>query len=142
MAKYENLGYCPHNAFFQVGLNGACPEKWPETEKVLGDRTAFMVYMDNSYHHGKEHSYVVNALAYTDSDLGLDVAKTLSEMIPECKYPDVGRPIVCKDLMIKPDIIEILLSVPNRWYKCISDDRYFVIICDTGVDICLYFYKK
>ena len=142
MAKYENLGYCPYNAFCKVNIYRKAPEKWSETKMFFGDRTAFMVYLDDSHRHGKDHPYVVDALAYTHSELGLEVAKTLSEMIPECKYPDVGRPIVCKDIHIRPQITEILLSVPDRWYKCISDDRYFVIICDTGVDVKLYFYKK
>lgn len=153
MAMYEQLGYCPSNAFFlyEVQRKEDVSEFWKETQKLLGDRIHYMVYMTGKTVH-EDLCNVVDALMFAKGNLGLTVAMFLKDMIPKCTYAETGRRIECTDIehptqipwrMFRDgDKWKVVGSEPNSTMKLVEDDRYLVGIENTNDEVKLYLYRK
>lgn len=129
MAKFESMGYCPHNYMrFHFGEKGIFAKRVLE---IIGDRDGFMVYKPG--HIAKEHYSTDMLLGGGDSTLGIEVSTILRELIPECVYPSVGDRIWIYDV-INP------LQIPEGC-KSLEDDRYLVGIMKDD-DVHMYIYQK
>ena len=150
MAMYENRGYCPNNEFlhYQMNQGNKVSDSWEKTKEILGDRIGYMVYSENGY--ATKSSYIVDALAGATGTLGLDVANALKFLIPECKYAETGRPIICTDLINPYQIPANIVENDGKWNLCgessgtelFEDKRYLIAIQDDGQEVHIYLYKK
>lgn len=152
MAMYESHGFCPNNSFLHYALEkgDATPANWRITQKLLGDRTGYMVYTKagNAYYG---YSYVVDALIGATDTLGIEVACKLQALIPVCKYAETGRMILITDV-INPFLIPGVVGcnssgdesrfVAGDNLTLIEDERYLVGITEEGDAVHMYFFKK
>lgn len=132
MAMYESRGFCPRNGFIQEEMRGNTSYFWNRTRDLLGDRIGYMVY--DSEPKGNEHGYLVDAIMHTTGTLGIEVAAALKTMIPECKYAEIGRPIILKDIDGVPesDVDGVIFE----------DFRYVIVLDDDFTEIHVTTYKK
>jgi hypothetical protein len=141
---FEERGYCPANAF---GMGNAVSPYWDTTRNILGNRILYMVY-----DHGQncfKGAYIVDALKGATGTLGVEVATLLSYLIPECRYSEVGKPIVCHDLVNPFQIpsymltgYEITAKANSKDISMIEDERYLVAIRSTKEEVHVYLYQK
>lgn len=156
MAMYEQLGFCPSNAFFMKEISQEKLSKnWKEVKEILGDRVHYMVYKTGEPVH-EDASNIVDALmnAESESRLGIEVATTLRDMIPNCTYGEIGRRIECTDIEYPAEIPWKLVHENDQWrivglrtndskvMKLIEDGRYIVGIADTADEVHIYLYRK
>jgi hypothetical protein len=144
MAMFEDRGYCPANAFVR---ENAVSQLWDTTRTILGDRISYMVY-----DHGQncfKGAYIVDALKGATGTLGVEVATLLSCLIPECRYSEVGKPIVCHDLLNPFQIpsymltgYEVTAKANSKDTRMIEDERYLVAIRSTEEEVHVYLYQK
>lgn len=139
MAMYENEGYCPNNSFMHYCIENEVPTIWERTEEILGDRPGYMVYTKNGVCH-EGYSYVVDCLVGSTSRLGFDVACKLKELIPNCKYAEIGRKILVTD--VSNSFGNHGLDNYSKKMDILEDDRYTVGIIDEDEAVHLYFLKK
>ena len=152
MAMFESLGFCPNNDFLHYALEkgDTVPANWKITQKLLGDRKAYMVNTKaGCAYYG--HSYVVDALVGATDTLGIEVACKLQALVPVCKYAEAGRMIVITDV-INPFQIPGVVGcngsgdesrfVSGDDLTLIEDERYLVGITEEGDAVHMYFFKK
>lgn len=147
MAMYEDKGFCPSNEFtlFAMEESERLSPNWEEAKEILGSRIGYMVYA----HNGRTFeywSYIVDAIEGATGTLGIEIAKTLKEMIPNCVYAKEGRPIICKDYFRLSKATEV--TAGNRKvdspFKTVlhEDERYWVVIEDREMTVHIYLAKK
>ena len=148
VAMYENRGYCPCNELTKFDIGEKVSDKWQITRNVLKDRLAYMVYSKAG--HSYKGAYIIDALKYGTGILGLQVACTLENFIPNCKCPDAGIPIICTDVL-NPYQIPVNIQEKNGWWNLSAeetkttlhqDERYLVVIQRKEQKVHMYFYKK
>lgn len=101
MAMYENLGYCPSNILRRGGMDSIKPSKfYQKTMEKLGDRVGYMVYAKGC---NNSQGANIHELFMRD-ELGYDLSLVLCELIPVCKYAEVGKKILITDV-INPEQI-------------------------------------
>ena len=130
MAMFEEIGYCPNNAFGMYSKEKN--PNWGRTMEVLGDRRGYMVYTPGGC--WKEESYIVDCILGGKETLGIEIATVLSVLIPECRYPRVGKKILLTDLVND-------LAIPQKC-KILEDSRYVVGILDDEGAVIMFIYKK
>lgn len=129
MAKYENEGFCPNNSFnFYEGEKSS---KAQEIMKGLGSRPAFMVYDENGTLY--QPTSIVDVILGGDGFLGEQVMRVLSELIPKCEYPSIGKKILIKDVLSRHTLTQ---------ERIFADERYFIGVEEREDVVTLYIYKK
>lgn len=151
MAMYEDKGFCPNNEFtlFAMEEAGRLSPNWEKAMEILGPRTGYMVYAHNGRTF-EDWSYIVDAIEGATGTLGIEIAETLKEMIPNCVYAKEGRPIICADFFSFSKIPEGIKSASADDLKIDSpfktvmheDERYVVIIEDREMTVHIYLAKK
>lgn len=132
MAMYEDLGYCPSDAFREEENSGCTSYFWEKTKGLLGDRIEYMVYCSG---YKGAHGYLVDALMHGNGTLGIEVAAALKTMMPKCSYKKVGRLITLHDFD----------GAPYPWETdrvTFEDHRYMLALEDDGKHIQVTTYKK
>ena len=95
MARFENLGYCPNNAFCnyrEYNLPGN-----PLAMKILGGRAADMYYPENDKALANDVS-IVSAMLGGDGSLGVQLACYLRHVSPSVSLEEF-RPIRIHDVI-------------------------------------------
>lgn len=95
MARYENLGYCPHNSFANYrdyNLPGN-----PLAMQIMGHRTADMYYPKDDKAWSNDVS-IVSAMLGGDGTLGVQLACFLRFAMPISSLEE-GRPIRIHDVI-------------------------------------------
>lgn len=159
MAKFENLGYCPNNAFgySRRSFDGAAVQA---TETILGRRPVYMVYDQKDIFWSEENrDSIVDALYGGEGILGVQVSTYLEIIYPE-PLEDKGeaRKIIIHDVLNPKQMDEDILHFDDageEWEfavrggvdrklkptlkvekgstkKLFWDDRYLVCIQDMG----------
>ena len=93
MAKYENLGFCPHNSFVNAEL---FPNK-QTVLGVLGNRIADMYYPEDDKAWSEDVS-IVSAMLGGDGTLGVQLACFLRFCSPISNL-EIGKPIRIHDVL-------------------------------------------
>lgn len=133
-AMYENRGYCPYNELMKFNIGEKISDKWQMTRNILKDRLSYIVYSKEGYSY--KGAYIIDALKYETGVLGIQVACTLENFIPNCKCPDVGIPIICTDVL-NPYQIPVNIQEKNGWWNLITeeidvalhqDEKYLIVI--------------
>lgn len=160
MAMYEDKGYCPCNEFAQYGA-GTFPnveEKiivsplWKNAVEILGDRIGYMVYSEAGTSYRDFWCHIVDAMKGATGTLGIQIASVLAALIPNCKYNENGRPIVCTDIINPYAICKSLEEQDGKWsFKkgweshgilLLQDERYLVAIQDKDQEVQIKLYRK
>lgn len=140
MAKYESTGFSPSNGFYDYPFS--CRNTmYHEIMNLLASRHTFMFYSTNEVSfYG--YSYIVDAMCGgIDGELGMQIANLLVKLIPNCRYPDVGRRIVVRDV-IHPNLMgegrciricgnntfNLVYRRSNPDHILLQDERYLVLI--------------
>ena len=128
MAMYEIEGFCPSNSFFHYGIKlvGEKATKARDIMNVLGDRTGYMVYDGDNVTYGTNNPTIVELLL--EDEIGIDVAKMLAQLIPECQYAKVGKKILIKDV-INPRQIPGIYNVTEKMWSFINHEGTLNINC-------------
>lgn len=146
MAKYEELGYCPNNAF------GWCEHKTDAGKRaleILEDRIGYMVYETDSVSYSTG-AYVVSAIAESTGSLGIEIASHLRCLIPECNYlENIGKKISCVDVINPNQLMgEIVYNNedwinldPHSGISLLQDERFLVTIKDEEEAVKIYIFK-
>lgn len=98
MAMYEELGYCPSNAFLQYSIHYLVPANGRCSMELLGDRIGYMVYLKHRVRYEGWPNVVV-LFEGDDTLLPIEVATTLAEFIPVCQYGKSGKKIEVEDII-------------------------------------------
>ena len=154
MAKYENLGYCPNNSFFQFKDNSIIDEAENVNAEraltILGPRTAFMVY-DKGDCTYNGYPYVVDAICGATGTMGIEIATAIKVLDPICEYPDKGLKLSCYDMINPCKIPGISRDSDNDSWKVVDgmentfvfeDERFLAVVVKTDEELELYFWKK
>ena len=132
MFNFDKDGYCPIESFIQ--RETLYPESvskiWTKVKEILGDRISFMVYSPNGF----SVKPLVNEMFMQTENLGLQVAISLSEMIPSCSYPDVGKKILITDVINK-------CLIPAR-AKRFEEELYTLGIDEKADSVGVYIYLE
>lgn len=144
MAMYEDKGFCPSNEFtlFAMEEAGRLSPNWEKAMEILGPRTGYMVYPRNGRTF-ENWCYIVDAIEGATGTLGIEIAETLKEMIPNCVYAREGRPIICSDFFSFSRSPEGNFKIDSP-FKTVrhEDERYVVIIEDREMTVHIYLAKK
>lgn len=149
MAKYEQLGYCPHNSFMRFTKKSRAQKT---VEGLLGKRSVYMVYDKvDHYWEPSDKDSIVNALYGGSAILGIQVATYLDTVAPEPLEENLM--IVVHDIINPLQADENLRCLETKWFfddisstkstkrtmkceegtrkKVFWDERYMVLIEDT-----------
>lgn len=148
MAMYEDKGYCPNNSFIREAQTTG--EGWKEIREVLGDRTGYMVYLENSNNYAG--CYVVPML-FNGDELARKVAYKLDSFIPNCEYAKEGKMIACFDVVNPYQIpMPIAVNSNGQWVLCdgvskadhfvASNDNYLVAMENLPEMVKMFIYKR
>ena len=148
MAKYEDLGFCPHNSFTHYMMEHEGSANANRALSILGPRIAFMVY-DKGVCTYNGDPYVVDAICGATDTTGIEIATAIKILDPICEYPDKGLKLSCYDT-ISPYQIPGIRSNGDKWTLPADDDnsflfedeRYLNVIVKDEEEILLYFWKK
>ena len=123
MAMFETEGFCPNNSFLHYGIKMSgdiqAANKIEKVLKVLEDRTGYMVYDPKMTAWGTDYPSIVELLL--GDDTGIDIAKMLVQMIPQCKYAEVGKKTLIKDV-ISPLQIPGIYNITDKVWSFKSQD--------------------
>ena len=154
MAMYEKEGSCPSNAFLRYRIDGKAAVEHEKIVELLGDRIGYMVYDQKDHAWGRYYPSVVEALLGGNGSLGFRVARYLRNIIPVCRYAEIGKKIVIHDVLspsqIAGDILYFRDESFERWAffgkdgkahpddpitikdgrAIFSDERFLVVVVD------------
>lgn len=107
MAMFEKEGFCPNNSLSQITM----------AKKMLGDRTAYMVYDDKDTEYGSYRSTIAECLDCGDEAFIVQVCSHLQAIIPVCIYAEKGRKIRIHDLVSPYQCADDLIQMGDldRW---------------------------
>lgn len=107
MAMFEKEGYCPNNAFTSN----------MRAKKMLGARTAYMVYYENDVEYGTKRPNIVECLDCDDENLSVQICSHLQSIIPVCIYAERGRKIRIHDIVNPHQCASDLIQMGelNKW---------------------------
>ncbi len=134
MAMFENEGYCPNNSIH----NFLTSEANMKMKKVLGDRSGYMVYDPLAQDCSRYTSSIIDVLG--DEDLGIAIAYCLKYLIPECKYSEIGKKILIRDVF--RGVMDQLIreKLPKEFFE--QNDEFDVYIREEGDIVVIYIARK
>ena len=150
MAVYDKEGTCPSNLLTKCAVNYGekISDNYDRVCELLGARVNFMVYP-----YGEENyngwPYVCDCLAGATGTIGIEIARHLQFLIPDCQYGKSRCKILCTDV-INPFAIPFAdLKDDGKWcgtqnkMVIFEDERFICGIMEEGQEVVhMYFFKK
>ena len=141
--------YCPNKGLAEGREKGSFLSKI--ACNLLGDRIDFMFYRFPSVATSGEY-YIEDAIRGGNGFLGLKIALILFRYIPVCKYPLLGRNIVCRDIINHSQLPNGIIEEEGVWKlvprlvmtptKILKNKRYLVAIQDGDYEVYVYLFRK